>query len=317
MLTPAFIVRRLLGLVVTLLVASIAIFGSLYLSPGDPAALLAGGSTPNPEALAQIRAEFHLDDPFWSQYWHWLSGLLQGDLGRSVVFRADVADLLASRVVTSLLLVAYAAILIIVIGVGLGTLAALKGGRISTAVTVVTTIGMGAPTFVAAIVFVWLFSTQLGWFPIYGSGSGFVDRLWHLTLPAVALSLTWIAYLSRITRTAVSSELHSEHVVTATSRGLPRRSIIGHHVMRNAAAPVLTISGLTIAGLFAGTAVAEQAFGVNGIGALLIDSAAKQDLAVVQVIAMFMVAAFVIINTVVDVLSAALDARLVSTKVDA
>ncbi|REK74097.1 ABC transporter permease [Aeromicrobium endophyticum] len=316
-MTPAFVGRRLLGLVVTLLVASVVIFGSLYLSPGDPAALLAGGSTPNPEALAQIRADFHLNDPFWSQYWHWLSGLLQGDLGRSVVFRSDVVDLLASRVVTSLMLVVYAATLIIVIGVGLGSLAALRGGRISTAVTVVTTIGMAAPTFVAAIVFVWLFSTQLGWFPIYGSGSGLVDRLWHLTLPAVALSLTWIAYVSRITRSAVSAELESEHVVTATSRGLPRRSIVRHHVMRNAAAPVLTISGLTVAGLFAGTAVAEQAFGVNGIGALLIDCAAKQDLAVVQVIAMFMVAAFVVINTVVDVISAALDPRLVASAVDA
>lgn len=313
----AFVARRLLGLVITLLASSLAIFGSLYLAPGDPAALLAGGTVPNPAALAQIKAEFHLDDPFWVQYWDWLSGILHGDLGRSVVFRSSVADLLTSRVVTSLLLVAYAATLIIVIGVGLGALAGLRGGRVSRAVTVSTTVAMGAPTFVVAIVLIWVFSTQLGWFPIYGGGSGFVDRIWHLTLPAIALSLTWIAYVSRITQATVKSELESEHVVTARSKGLPERFVVRHHVMRNAAAPVLTVSGLTVAGLFAGTAVAEQAFGVNGVGSLLIESAGKQDLAVVQVIAIFMVAVFVVINTAVDLVSAYLDPRMVTERQEA
>ena len=305
-----FTLRRIAGLLVTLLITSFVIFGALAIAPGDPAAALAGGSMPNPATLAQVRAEYHLDDPFLAQYWHWLSGLLSGDLGRSIVFRSDVSTLLAGRLVNTVLLVAYAAVLILVIGIGLGVLAGLRGRRVNTVVTVGTTVAMGVPTFVMAILLIWLFATQLSWFPIYGSGTGLGDKLWHLTLPAIALSFTFVAYVARITRAAVVAELQSEHVDTARGRGLPWRSIVRHHVLRNASGPILTVSGLTIAGLIAGDAVAEQAFGVNGIGALLVQSAAKQDLAVVQVLAMFMVAAFVVINTVVDVVNVVLDPRL-------
>jgi peptide/nickel transport system permease protein len=305
-----FVGRRLAGLVLTLLVASVVIYGALAIAPGDPAASLAGGNVPNPETLAQIRAEYHLDDPFWTQYWHWLSGLLTGDLGTSVVFRSDVADLLSGRIVNTLMLVAYAATLILVAGIGIGVLSALGGRRINTAATMVTTIAMATPSFVMAIVLIWIFATHLSWFPVFGSGTGFADKLRHLTLPAVALSLTYIAYVAQITRAAVRAELHSEHVDTARSRGLPPGSIVRHHVMRNASAPILAVSGLTVAGLFAGTAVAEQAFAVNGLGSLLVESASRQDLAVVQVLAMLMVAAFVVVNTIVDVVNVALDPRL-------
>jgi peptide/nickel transport system permease protein len=305
-----FVGRRLIALVVTLLIASVAIFGALAIAPGDPAASLAGGTLPNPATLAQIRADYHLDDPFWTQYWHWLSGLLGGDLGTSIVFRSNVSSLLSGRVVNTLLLVGYAATLILAVGVGLGVLAALRGRRVNAAVTAGTTVAMGAPTFVMAIVLIWIFATKLSWFPVYGSGEGFADKLRHLTLPAVALSFTYVAYVTQITRAAVRAELHSEHVDTARSRGLPSGVIVRHHVLRNASAPILAISGLTIAGLFAGTAVAEQAFGVNGIGSLLIQSASKQDLAVVQILAMFMVAAFVVVNTLVDVVNVVLDPRL-------
>ncbi len=210
----------------------------------------------------------------------------------------------------TLLLVAYATTLIVLAGVGLGLLAALRGRRVNQLVTVATTVAMGAPTFVMAIVLIWIFSTKLSWFPVYGAGDGLADKLWHLTLPAVALSCTWVAYVSQVTRASVANELRSEHVETARGRGLPYAAIVRHHVLRNAAGPILAVSGLTVAGLFAGTAVAEQAFGVNGIGSLLIESAAKQDLAVVQILALLMVAAFVVVNTVVDILNALLDPRL-------
>lgn len=306
----AFVARRVVALVLTLAVSSVIIYGALAVAPGDPAALLAGGSIPNPKALEQIHREYHLDDPFLSQYGHWASGLLHGDLGRSIVFRDDVSHLITTRVVNTIMLVAYAALLILVVGVGLGIAAALRGGRTSTAVTVGTTIAMGAPTFVMSILLIWLFSTKLSWFPVYGSGSGFTDKLRHLTLPALALACTYVAYVSRITRAAVTAELRSEHVDTARSRGIPYGVLVRRHVLRNASAPILAVSGLTVAGLLAGTAVAEQAFGVNGIGSLLIQSASRQDLAVVQAIAMVMVAAFVVINTLVDLVNVILDPRL-------
>lgn len=302
--------RRLVALALTLLVASLVIYGSLVLAPGDPATLLAGGSQPNPETLAAIRAEYHLDDPVWVQYGHWLHGVVTGDLGQSVVYRSDVAGLIGPRVVNSLFLVAYAGTLILVVGIGLGIVAALGGRAVDRAVTIATSVAMGAPPFVTAILLIWIFATQVDWLPVFGSGSGFGDRLAHLTLPAVALALSYLAYIARVSRTAVRDELGSEHVETATARGIPRRLVVRRHVLRNAAAPIMTVSGVTLAGLFAGTAIVEEAFGVNGVGSLLVDSAAKQDLAVVMAISMFLVVAFVVVNTVVDVLHLALDPRI-------
>lgn len=305
-----FVARRLVALVLTLAVSSVLIYGALAVAPGDPATLLVGGGKPNPQVLEEIRHQYHLDDPFLSQYWRWLTGAVTGDFGESMVFRDSVGHLIGSRVVNTLLLVGYAAVLILVIGIGLGVLAALRGGRTSTAVTVGTGIAMGAPAFVMSILLIWLFATKLSWFPVYGSGEGLLGKLHHLTLPAVALACTYVAYVSRITRAAVSAELRSEHVDTARSRGIPYWTLVRRHVLLNASAPILAVSGVTVAGLVAGTAVAERAFGVNGIGSLLIDSASKQDLAVVQAIALVMVTAFVVVNTLVDLVNVALDPRL-------
>ncbi|WP_433346959.1 ABC transporter permease [Microtetraspora malaysiensis] len=300
---------RLTALVTTLVVASVVIYGAMFVVPGDPASLLVGGSKPNPEALAAIRRQFHLDEPFWQSYLRWLGGVVRGDFGTSLVYRSPVGDLIVARALTTLLLVAYAAIVITVAGVGLGLLAGWKERRTGAVITVVTTVMMGAPTFVMAVVFVAVFATGLGWFPVFGAGSGLADRLWHLTLPAFALAFSWIAYVAQITRAAVREELRSEHVDTARGRGVPERSILRRHVLRNASGPILTVSGLTVAGLFAGTAVAEQAFGINGVGALLVQSAAKQDLAIVQAISLVLVVAFVVVNMLVDVANALLDPR--------
>ncbi|GLW96766.1 ABC transporter permease [Microtetraspora sp. NBRC 16547] len=300
---------RLTALVTTLGVASVVIYGAMFIVPGDPATLLVGGSKPNPEALAAVRRQFHLDDPFWQSYLRWLSGAVRGDFGVSLVYRSPVSDLIASRALTTILLVAYAAIVIVIAGVGLGVLAAWKEKRAGVVITMATTVMMGAPTFVMAVIFVAVFATGLGWFPVFGAGSGLTDRLWHLTLPAFALAFSWIAYVAQVTRAAVRDEIRSEHVDTAHARGVPERLILRRHVLRNASGPILTVSGLTVAGLFAGTAVAEQAFGINGIGALLVESAAKQDLAIVQAISLVLVAAFVVVNMLVDLCNALLDPR--------
>ncbi|MEU6998764.1 ABC transporter permease [Nonomuraea sp. NPDC046570] len=302
-------IGRLTALATTLGVASVVIYGAMFIVPGDPASLLVGGSKPNPEALAAIRRQFHLDEPFWQSYLRWLSGAVHGDFGTSLVYRSPVSDLIAGRALTTILLVAYAAVVILVAGVGLGVLAAWQERRVGAAITLATTVMMGAPTFVMAVIFVALFATGLGWFPVFGAGSGLVDRLWHLTLPAFALAFSWIAYVAQVTRAAVREEMRSEHVDTARGRGVPERSLLRRHVLRNASGPILTVSGLTVAGLFAGTAVAEQAFGINGIGALLVQSAAKQDLAIVQAVSLVVVAAFVVVNMLVDVSNTLLGQR--------
>jgi peptide/nickel transport system permease protein len=306
-----FIARKLVGVFATVSAASVIIFGALYLAPGDPASILAGGHEVTPETMAAIRAQYHLDEPFWAQYWHWLSGLLTGDPGTSMVLKEPVTALISARLGTTALLVAYASILILVFGVASGVFAGVAGKVVDGALTVTTTILMAAPAFVAAILLIWIFATKLSWFPVFGSGDGFADRIHHLTLPALALSGGYLAYVSRITRTEVRAELAADHVAAARARGLPRGAVLRRHVLRNAAPPILAVSGVTVAGLFAGTAVAEQAFGVSGLGSLLVQSAARQDLVVVQVLSLLLVAAFVVVNMLVDLLNAVLDPRLV------
>ncbi|MEW1926105.1 MULTISPECIES: ABC transporter permease [unclassified Streptomyces] len=306
-----FVARRAAALLVTLLIASVAIYGALFLSPGDPATLLVGGGKkPSPALLAEIHRQYHLDDPFLESYWRWLTGMLQGDAGESLSYQDSVTHLLGARIGNTLFLIAYAALLIVAFGVALGALAALRGKWVDTAVTVLSTTLMAVPVFVMAVLLTWGLAVRLGWFPAYGSGAGFADRLEHLTLPALALAASWLAYVAQVSRAAIRAELVSEHVQTARSRGIRERFIVRKHILRNASGPIVSVSGVAVAGLIAGSSIVEQAFGLNGVGALLIQSAAKQDLAVVQALALLTVVAFALINTVVDVLSAALDHRV-------
>lgn len=299
---------RLVTLVLTLLVASIAIYGALFLAPGNPATLLAGGHV-TPRVLAAIERQEHLNQPFLVRYWDWLLGVLHGNLGESFVYREPVTTLLAGRVVNTVFLVAYASVIIIVGGVLLGLLGALFR-HLGTAVTLGTSIGLATPSFVAAIILITVFAVDLKWFPVFGAGSGFVDRLYHLTLPAVALALSWLAYTSQLTKAAVHDELGKEHVETARSRGIRGRRIVVRHVLRNAMIPIATVSGLTVAGLIAGDVVVEQAFGVSGLGSFLVQAALDKDFASVQAVALILVATFVVVNAVVDVWSLFLDPRL-------
>jgi peptide/nickel transport system permease protein len=306
-----FAARRGATLAVTLLVASMAIYGALFLSPGDPATLLVGGGKPpSPEALVQIHRQYHLDDPFLQSYWRWLTGMLHGDAGQSLSYQDSVVHLLADRFVNTLFLIGYAALLIITLGVALGAFAALRGSKVDTAVTVIAGTLMAVPTFVLAVLLIWWMAVELAWFPAYGGGSGLSGRIEHLTLPAVALAASWLAYVAQVTRAAVRAELASEHVQTARSRGIPERTVIRKHILRNASGPIVSVSGVAVAGLLAGCSVVEQAFGINGLGALLIQSAAKQDLAVVQALALITVVAFAAVNTLVDLVTAALDHRV-------
>ncbi|MGV9877998.1 ABC transporter permease [Streptomyces sp. NPDC003006] len=310
-MTLRFVATRLATLVVTVLVSSLAIYGAMFLSPGDPATLLVGGSRdPDPQVLAGIRREYHLDDPFIGGYWHWLSGCLRGDFGTSLVYRDSVADLIGARAGDTLALVCYAAVLVLTVGTVVGTVAALRGGRTETLVTTVTAGAMAVPTFVMSVLLIWLFAVRLPWFPVYGSGEGLTGTLSHLTLPALALAMTWIGYVAQVTRTAVRAELRAEHVETARSRGVPERTVIRRHVLHNASGPVFAVSGVGVAGLVATAAVAEQAFGTGGLGALMIEAASKQDMAVVQAVSLIFMVVFVVINTAVDLVSAALDPRL-------
>jgi peptide/nickel transport system permease protein len=305
-----FLLRRLLMLVATLLVSSFLIYSSLYLAPGSPIATLSGGRALPPQAVALLEQRYHLNRPFLVRYWEWLTGALHGDFGLSIGQRQEVSTLIASRIGTTLELVAYASLIILVLGVGLGLLAGLRPGSVDTGVLVVTTVLAALPAFVASTLLISTFSVRLGWFPALGNGDGVFDRIRHLTLPAVALAGASLALVARVTRTSVRGEMQREHVQTAVSRGLPSRTIVRRHVLRNAAIPITTVAGITIASLIALAAVVERAFSLNGLGSYLVAAAASKDFAVVQGISLVLVTVFVVLNTVVDLLYAVLDPRV-------
>jgi peptide/nickel transport system permease protein len=305
-----FAVRRLAMLVLALLVASFVIYASLSIAPGDPLAVLTGGRTLPPEATAVLRARYHLDESLPVQYWHWLTSAVQGDLGDSIALRESVNAVITQRAAVTFELVLYASILILLLGIGSGVLAGLRRGALDTTVIAATTVSAAIPSFVAAIVLIAVFAVNLGWFPALGAGEGVLDRLWHLTLPAIALALSALAIVARVTRVSVRDEMGREHVQTAISRGLPWHVIVRRHVLRNAAIPITTISGITIASLIALSAVVERAFSLNGLGAALVSAAASKDFAVVQGVSLILVAAFVITNAIVDLLYAVLDPRV-------
>jgi peptide/nickel transport system permease protein len=292
----------------TLVVASVAIYGALFLAPGDPATLLAGGHA-TPQLIRTIQRQEHLNQPFPVRYWDWFVGVLHGNLGSSFVYRESVTSLLAGRVLNTIFLVVYASLVIIVFGVGLGLLSALRR-RLGVAITVVTSVGLATPSFVASIILITIFAVDLKWFPVFGAGTGFTDRLSHLTLPAVALATSWMAYMAQLTKAATGEELRREHVETARSRGIKSRHIVTRHVLRNAMIPIATVSGLTVAGLIAGDVVVEQAFGINGLGSFLVQAALQKDFASVQAVALILVATFVVVNAIVDFWSLLLDPRI-------
>ncbi|MGP4047972.1 ABC transporter permease [Streptomyces sp. 2A115] len=303
--------RRVAGLLATLLAASFVIFAAVYAAPGDPATVLAGSVQElTPAKLAAVRAEYHLDEPLVVQYGRWLWDGVQGDLGRSFQYRDQVADLITARLPVTLGLVAYATVFFVVLGVGAGVVAAVRRGWADSAVVGATTLAASVPAFVAAIGLASLFGVQLGWFPVTGQGEGFTGRLHHLTLPAFALALGALAVISRVTRQSMADAYASDHVEAARAAGLPEHQIVLRHVLRNALGPIVTMCGLVTAGLLAGTVVVEPAFGLSGIGSLLVSSINTHDFPVAQAVLLLMVCGYVVVTTLVDLAHPLIDPRV-------
>ncbi|WP_219417336.1 ABC transporter permease [Pseudonocardia nigra] len=306
----SWLARRLLGALLTLVIASVVVYAALRLVPGDPAATLAAGRRLTPEQLAALRETHGLDESFVAGYLGWVADVLRLDLGTSSVYQDAVTALLASRLPVSAFLIGYSAVLTVVLGLSVAVVGAVRGGVVARMATVLTSGAAATPPFVAVVVLLTVFAVQLGWFPVAGAGEGFLDRLWHLTLPALAMALAAFGVLARVAQATFMEQLRREHVEVARSRGVGQGTIVRRHVVRNSLGPILTLVGLLIAGLFVGTAVVETAFGLNGIGSFLVASVARQDFPVVQAISLIAVALFVVVSTVVDLLLPVVDPRV-------
>ncbi|MFC5185495.1 ABC transporter permease [Actinomadura harenae] len=305
-----FLARRLLELAGTLAVASFLVFGAVYLAPGRPETFLLGGRGASPQLLAAIRSQYHLDDPFLVQYGRWLGDVLTGRFGESVQYRSSVLGLVGSRLPTTVTLIGMSLVLVLVFGIALGWLGAVRGGAADSGVLVGTSLALGTPSFVAGVVMQSYLAIRLHWFPDQGSGTGFADLLYHLVLPSIALSLYWIGMLARVTRTAMLDVLGQEHVTVARGRGVPERQVLRRHVFRNALGPIVTTAGLIVTGLVISTVLVEAVFTLNGVGAFLEKSVTVKDFPVVQAVALLIVAVFVLVNLVVDLLYPFIDPRV-------
>jgi len=310
MSTVRRVAGKLGGLLLTLFLASLLVFFSRFLVPGDPIRFLLRGRKPSPEAIVEVTAQYGLDLPPWQQYLRWIAGVVHGDFGRSLQFRQDVTAVLGDRLPVTLMLVVMAGAIIAVVGLVGGAIAALNKGRAADRGILIGLTVLGAiPSFVGSIVLIAIFSVQLGWFPSFGSGSGFWDTAFHLVLPSIALAIVFIVLVGKVTRSAMVEQLNREHVEVAVSRGVTRIAVVRRHVLRNALGPILTVSGPLVAGLIVASSIVEQAFGLSGIGSLLVGSVDRLDFPVVQAIVLLVVTAFVLVNAVIDVLEPWIDPR--------
>ena len=306
-----YILRRLLQLVPVLFLSSVAIFGIVRLSPTDPAILLAGGRQSSPEVLAAIRAKYRLEDPLPRQYLSWIGAAVKGDLGESYRLKQSVSTLIAQRLPLTLQLILMSMVLSLGAAVPLGVVAAANRGRAADrAITAFALAALSSPVFLTGILGMLVFSYYLGWLPAFGAGIDFVDNLSHLLLPSIALALNMLALSLRVTRNGMIEALGSNYVQTAVAKGLPRRTVLMKHALRNALIPLSTIAGLQVGFLLTGTVLVEYTFGIGGIGSLLVNAIQSSDYPVIQGATLFVVASFLLVNLAVDLLYAAIDPRI-------
>lgn len=307
----AYVGRRLLALVLLLIVISFTVFSLLFVAPGSPEQVLLGTRPASPGAIAAIRAEHHLDDPFLLQYARWARDAVRLDFGRSIRTGEPVTTALEGRLGVTLRLGALAFALTMLAGIPLGMLAAVKRRTIVDRVVVgLSVVGVSAPAFATGILLLYLFAVRLDWFPVFGQGEGFIGGLHHLALPAIALALTAVALVIKLTRAGMISALEQDYVVFARARGISRPRILVRYALRNALVPIVTAGGLILAYMLVGAVLVESTFALPGAGSLLVDSVTGKDLPMVQGLAVISAAVVVFVNLAVDLLYFAVDPRI-------
>ncbi len=312
-----YIFKRTLILLATLIVASLVVFVSLEIVPGDPASYMLGLNAQE-DTVAALRTELGLDKSKVARYFDWVGGLVRGDFGTSYTYRTPVADMVQDRMWVSLPLAIYALVLSTLIAFPAGVYAASRrGGAGDTTVMGLTQLGVAIPNFWFAMLLVLLFAIKLRWFSAGGFpgwDAGFFQAMKSLTLPAIALALPQASILTRVMRSSLLDVLNEDFMRTARAKGLSRRQALWKHALRNAMIPVLTIMGLQFSFLLAGAIIIENVFYLPGLGRLIFQSIASRDLIVVESVVMLLVLAVVLVTFLVDLAYAWVDPRLRGTR---
>jgi peptide/nickel transport system permease protein len=309
----SYILRRLAATIPVLFTVAVMVFLMLRLTPGDPAAIIAGDNATTQQIL-DIRTKLGLEQPILQQFFIWLGGLLRGELGESFFFRKTVFELISERIEPTLSLAFLTIVLAVCIAIPLGVLAAYKQGTwIDRIVMGFSVIGFSVPVFVIGYLLIYIFAIKLGWFPVQGYqriGGGIWPWFRSLVLPAFTLSVIYVALIARMTRTSVLEVLSEDYIRTARAKGQTEMKVLFQHALKNAAVPIVTVVGIGVALLIGGVVVTESVYSIPGLGRLTVDAVLARDFPVIQAIILAFSLVYVLINLLVDLSYTIFDPRI-------
>jgi peptide/nickel transport system permease protein len=309
----AYIIRRILATIPVMAVVALFVFALLHLSPGDPAAIIAG-DTATADDIARIREKLGLDQPLYLQFGTWVWGLLHGDLGISIFTNLPVSKLIAQRVEPTITLTISTLIVAVAAAIPMGVIAAWKAGSwIDRVVMVFAVLGFSVPVFVLAYLLIYVFAISTDLLPVQGFvaiSGGLGPFLSHIAMPTLALGMVFAALIARMTRASMLDVLAQDYIRTAQAKGLANDKVLIGHALKNAAVPIVTIIGIGVAGLISGVVVTETVFAIPGLGRLTVDAILRRDYPIIQGIILVFSAAYVVINLLVDLSYTFLDPRI-------
>lgn len=314
----SYIVRRVLWGIVVLFLVSVIVFFSVRLLPGDPVLMFvaqqSSGSGMTEENMQQLRVEYGLDKPVVVQFGNWLKGIVTGDLGQSIRYRTDVANLLTDFLPVTLVLGVVAVVISTIVGIFLGLIAAIRRGTwIDTLVTILSYIGLVIPVFLLAFVLIYVFGLKLGWLPIAGyelPWENFGKSIKFSVMPVLCLAATPLAVTARQMRSSVLEVANMDYVRTAWSKGLRERLVVTRHILKNSLVPVITLLGISIGIIFGGSVIVESMFAIPGMGRLLVQSVFNLDYVVIQGGTLIIAAMIIAVNLIVDISYGWFDPRI-------
>jgi peptide/nickel transport system permease protein len=309
----SYVVRRLLLTLPVMILVAIIVFLLLHLSPGDPAAIMAGDNA-TAEQIAAIRTKLGFDEPLWKQFALWCLALVQGDLGQSLFWGDPVTVLIGQRAEPTVSLALTTISFAVVVAVTLGVVAAANPGTwIDRGVMGFAVLGFSLPVFVVGYMLIFLFAIDLKWLPVQGYtrlAEGVGPWLHNLVLPSLALGMAYVALIARITRTTMLEVLAEDYIRTGKAKGVAARPLLLRHALKNAAVPIVTVIGIGVALLIGGVVITETVFNIPGIGRLVVDAIARRDYPIVQGVIMIFAGIYVLVNLLVDLSYTLFDPRI-------
>jgi peptide/nickel transport system permease protein len=309
----AYVIRRLLSTTIVMAIVGVFVFLLLHLSPGDPAAIIAGDNA-TPDQIDQIRQKLGLEDPLPVQFARWAGHVLQGDLGVSIFSNEPVLKLVGQRLEPTLSLAITTLIIAVTLAVTFGVLAAWKAGTwIDRVLMVISVIGFSVPVFVVGYLLIYTFAINLRWLPVQGYtpiAEGIGPWARNLVLPSLALGLAYVALIARITRASMLEVLAEDYIRTAKAKGVATPPMLLKHALKNAGVPIITIIGIGVALLISGVVITETVFNIPGIGRLVVDAIQKRDYPIIQGVILIFSGVYVMINLLIDLTYTLIDPRI-------